>query len=216
MYRDLDVSMIHTLWGMKKRHLIQTYKYTQKGGGPLDSINMGKYRVEHFQDHIYIWSDEFPCVHILLDEHDKTAVLSELAYFRSCTIHGDMERGKGTKEMLDFAFELAKEKGMKAIELMDKSSVLCKETGEDIALGPFKFIQKGRTWYESMGFIPAYPKMYVDAYLEAKQRRKEILDVKFLEQQDCRFLTNKKVYDIMVKELQFGGFYNIVWRKELE
>ena len=212
MYRDMDVRMIQTLWGMNKRHLIQ---YTQKGGGPLDTIVMGKYRVEHFQYHLYIWSNELPCVHILLDEHDKVAVLSELNYHRSCTIRGDMERGDGTKEMLEFAFELAREQGMKAIELMDKSSVTCKETGEDIHLGPFKFLQKGRTWYESMGFIPSYPKMYVDEYLKAKQRRKEILDIQFLEKQDCRYLTNKRVYDIMVKDLQFGGFYNIVWRKEL-
>ena len=211
----MDIHMIQTLWGMKKRHLIEKYKYTQTGGSQLDSIVMGNYRVEHFQDHIYIWSNEFPCIHILLDERDKIAVLSELTYDRSCTVHGDMERGKGTLEMLDFAFELAKDQGMKVIELMDKTSVPCKETGEEIALGPFKFIQKGRTWYESIGFVPVYPKMYVDAYVEAKQLRKDKLDVKFLEQQDCCYLTNKRVYDIMVKDLQFGGFYNIVWRKEL-
>lgn len=215
MYRNMDITMIQTLWGMKKRRMIQNYKYTQKGGGPLDSIVMGKYRVEHFQDHIYIWSNEFPCVHILLDEYEKTAVLSELTYSPSCTIYGNMERGNETKEMLSFAFQFAKEQGMTAIEVMDKSSVPCKETGEELALGPFSFVKKGRTWYESIGFVPMYPKMYVEAYLEAKQRRKEILDVKFLEQQDCKYLTNKRVYDTMVKDLQFGGFYNIVWRKEL-
>lgn len=215
MYRDMDVRMIRTLMAMNKHHLIHNYTYTQKGGGLLDSIVMDKYRVEQFQDHIYIWSDMFPCVHILLDDVGKTAVLSEVMYNRSCTIYGNMERGPETKEMLAFAFQLAREKGMTAVELMDKSSVPCKETGEELALGPLLFVKKGRTWYESMGFVPSYPKMYVDAYLEAKQRRNKVLDVKFLEQQDCRYLTNKRVYDIMVKELQFGGFYNIVWRKEL-
>lgn len=215
MYRDMDIHMIRTLMAMKKQDKIDRYTYIRRGGGPSDSIVMDKYRVEIYDDHIYIWSDEKPCIHILLDEHDKTAVLERLKYDASCTIRGNMKRGTGTKEMLEFAFQLAKERGMTAIELTDKTSVPCEETGEDIALGPFQFIQKGRTWYESMGFVPSYPKMYVDAYLEAKQRRKEVLDVQFLEQQDCRYLTNQRVYDIMVKDLQFGGFYNIVWRKEL-
>lgn len=207
--------MLQTLWAMKKHNLIHNYKYIQKGGGPTESIVLDKYRVETFEDHIYIWSDKRPCVHILLDEVDKNAVLSELFYSPSCTIHGNMKRGTETKEMMFFAFQIAKDMGMKSIELMDKSSVLCDETKEEIALGPFLFIKKGRTWYESMGFRPAYPPMYVKAYQEAKQRRLQLPDIAWLEKQTCEYLTNQKVYDILIHTLKFGGFHNIVWRKEL-
>lgn len=209
----MDIRMVQTLWGMKKHDMIKRYTYS--GGGPRDTKIVGKYRVEEDDDHIYIWSNDRPCLHILLDERDKNAVLSELLYSPNCTVQGNMKRGEDTKAMMEFAFQIAKRRGMKSIELSDKSTVTCEETGEEIDLGPFLFVKKGRTWYESLGFVPAYPPMYVNAYLEAKQRRKDTLDVSFLEKQSCVYLTNRKVYDIMVSDLKFGGFRNIVWRKIL-
>lgn len=206
----MDIRMMETLWGMKKHEMISRYTYS--GGGSRDAKVIGKYRVEEDKDHIYIWSDERPCVHILLDREGKTAVLS---YSPTCTVNGNMKRGEETKAMMEFAFQLAKKKGMKSIELSDKSSAICEETKEEIDLGPFLFVKKGRTWYESLGFVPAYPPMYVEAYRNAKQRRQEVLDVSFLEKQSCVYLTNKRVYDIMVSDLKFGGFRNIVWRKVL-
>lgn len=213
MYRNMDIRMMQTLWGMKKDDMIKRYRYS--GGGPQTAKIIGKYRVEEDKDHIYIWSNERPCLHILLDEEGKTAVLSELLYSPTCTVNGNMKRGDDIKAMIEFAFEIAKKKGMKSIELSDKSTVICEETGEEIDLGPFLFVKKGRTWYESLGFIPAYPPMYVNAYLEARQRRKELPNISFLEQQSCEYLTNKRVYDIMISDLKFGGFRNIVWRKNL-
>ena len=186
------------------------------GGSYETASTVGKYKVEFDTQpngdvQFILWNPNVPCVTIYIHMDTHIAVLNSLQYSPQCTIDGVMKRGQGTKEMLDFAFRLAKKLGASTIELEDESTILC-ETGEKIKLGPFYFLRYGITWYEKyFGFRPKSE--YVDEYTVAKTLRKEQLDLNDLKAKPCSYFT-RKVTDSLLRrvELNFGS---IVWEKPL-
>jgi hypothetical protein len=183
------------------------------GGGEL----MGKYIVEIVDEGeyemIFILSSKRPCIAI---DHDKSnnyaAVLNTVHYDQSCTVDGKMKRGSGTKEMVNFALDLLKKRGVKKVQLTDKSKIDCNGTEVDLKL--MHFFKYGETWYEkNFGFKPEAK--YQTKYEEVKKRRLEKLDVELLKNAPCDEFTDDLLDDILVPKTKFSFHGNIVWEKIL-
>lgn len=194
------------------------HEYCKKyrAGAYVDAQTIEDYKVEYAKQDgsqsILIWSPKEPCVHIVLYDNDTTASLIWVGYDAKCTIQGNMERGTGTRKMLDFAFRLAKQCGATQIELMDDAKVDCK--GKKVDLSPMYFLQHGMTWYESkFGFQPHDE--YKEEYALMKENRKK-LDVAFLQKQPCDYFTRSTVKQLL---RQLDGdrdvFYRMSWVKTL-
>lgn len=164
-----------------------------RGGAYTDAQVIEDYKVEFAKQegsqNILIWNPLEPCVHIVLYDNDTTASLIWVGYDAKCTLDGNMERGTGTRKMLDFAFRLAKQHGATQIELMDDAKIQC--NGKKVDLSPMYFLQFGVTWYESkFGFQPRDE--YKEEYARMKENRKN-LDIPFLRSQPCSYFTRSTV-----------------------
>ena len=147
MYRNQH--MFSTLKHFKHNHWWSVYK--RKGGGYDTAKQIGPYKVETQNDDPYIdiliWNpDNKPCVHMAINTNDKLAVLNSVTYYPKCRTDGYMIRGEGTKQMIQFAFDLAKTYGVERVELMDKSTTDC--NGQLIDLAVYSMFKYGKTWYE--------------------------------------------------------------------
>lgn len=183
-------------------------RYT--GGSYETSDTIGPYRIDiDRQDNgaiqFIVWNPETPCVTVYVYEDE--AILSFLEYSPRCTTTGNMKRGEGTREMLEFVFDFAKKLGAKTIQLTDQSTIRC-ETGETIKLGPYSFFKTGKTWYEKhFGFAPT--EEYREEYENAKKLRKTLS----LGDIPCAQFSRKTMNEFLRKvELDFFG---IVWEKTL-
>lgn len=166
-----------------------------KGGSYLKATQIGNYKVEYVDDdddlQITFWNPDRPCIVAVVLKEMNIAVLNLVQYDTRCTVDGRMENGKGTRDMIKFAIRLLKEKGAKAIQLDDRSTVLC--NGKEIKLGPTYFFRKGETWYEHyFGFQPIRNK---DLYLKAKEIQKTL----GVSEKPCDYFTDDVVYDLMKK-----------------
>lgn len=185
------------------------------GGSYETSETIGKYKVDFEKQksgdlQFIIWNPDRPCLTIYIHKDLKTAILNDVEYSPKCSIDGIMIRGEGTREMLEFAFELAKKYGAERMELNDQSSIRC-VNGEKVKLGAFYFIRYGMTWYEKhFGFKPTQE--YREEYELAKVLRHE-LPLDELKSKPCEYFDRKTTNALMRKlELDFG---EIVWEKTL-
>ena len=171
-----------------------------------------EYAIQEGSQSILIWSPKEPCVHIVLYDNDTIASLIWVGYDAKCNTEGNMERGTGTRKMLDFAFRLAKQHGATHIELMDDAKVDC--NGKKIDLSPMYFLKHGMTWYESkFGFQPRDE--YKEEYAMMKEARKN-LDISFLQKQPCDYFTRSMVRDILRNlDGDRDVFYRTSWIKTL-
>ena len=186
-----------------------------RGGSYTTAETIGNYKVEFEEQpsgdlQFIVWNPDTPCLTIYIHTDSQTAVLNAVQYSPQCTLDGRMKRGEGTRAMLTFAFELAKSRGAKRIQLQDESTITC-ETGETVKLGPFTFIRTGMTWYERhFGFKPL-PE-FQEEYAKAKQLRKT-LSIDDLREKPCSYFDRKTTAGILRQlELDFG---DIVWEKSL-
>ena len=189
-----------------------------RGGAYTDAVEIEGYKVEFVPQYqslnILIWNPVEPCVHIVLSDGDPVASLIWVGYNAKCSVDGKMERGTGTRKMLEFAFRLAKERGATHIELMDDGKIECK--GSKIDLSSMYFLQHGMTWYEAkLGFHPR--EEYAEEYAEMKRHRVERLDVKMLKDQECDYFNRQTVKNLFRQlEGDRDVFYRLSWLKELE
>lgn len=179
-----------------------------KGGNYTTAKQIGEYKIEYFDDddetQLTIWNPDRPCIVIVLIKELETAVLNLVEYDQRCTIDGRMEKGVGTRKMIQFALDLIKEAGAKKVELSDKSSVIC--DGKKIKLGPMYFLKNGQTWYEKyFGFQPIRNK---ELYLKSKKIREE-LD---LTDNSCSYFTDDVIYDL-VRKTEFDKVNDYGWEK---
>jgi hypothetical protein len=179
-----------------------------KGGNYTTAKQIGEYKIEYFDDddetQLTIWNPDRPCIVIVLIKELETAVLNLVEYDQRCTIDGRMEKGVGTRKMIQFALDLIKEAGAKKVELSDKSSVIC--DGKKIKLGPMYFLKNGQTWYEKyFGFQPIRNK---ELYLKSKKIREE-LD---LTDNPCSYFTDDVIYDL-VRKTEFDKVNDYGWEK---
>lgn len=205
-YPKIDNRVQQSLKRMGKVDLWRRYV----GGSFETAETIGNYRVEKSIPsegvlHLILWNPSTPCVSIYI--YGDEAILSSLEYSPKCTIDGRMKRGEGTREMIQFALDLAKQHGAKTIQLQDESTITC-ATGERVKLGPFYFFKYGKTWYEKQfGFSPT-PE-FRDEYARAKELRKK-MDTLTLE---CSYFTRENTFKLLSKvELDFFSF---VWEKTL-
>lgn len=184
---------------------------TGKGYGDVEPI--GDYKVQYDEDdtdlRIILWNPDTPCMVMVIDKRDKSSVINLIKYDARCTLDGKMERGDGTRKMVNFAIDLLKEKGATSVSLMDESTVNC--NGKEIELGPMYFLKHGKTWYERyFGFKPA--ERFREAYEQAKKMRMERLDIERLANQPCTFFTKDVVKDLFA-HIELDEFYRYEWIK---
>ena len=209
----IGLNAMRTLSCLKHDHLAARYS----GGAYKDSQDIEGYNVQTFEGdgftELRIWSPRDQCLGILFEERKKVAILLWLKYYPGCRADGKMERGSGTRKMLEFGLRKATERGYTHIELSDTSKIDCGE--EKVFLAPMYFLQNGVTWYEKyFGFqIDAAHKQ---AYETMKKLRKERLDITELKKQPCEFFTHDVVRAIL---RQIDGDLSVLtmssWVKEL-
>lgn len=179
-----------------------------RAGSYTDAQTIGDYKVEFARQEdslsILIWNPIEPCVHIVLYDNDTVASLIWVGHDSKCTVEGNM---------LNFAFQLVKERGATHIELMDDAKIDCGET--KIELSPMYFLQYGMTWYESkFGFQPK--KEYASEYETMKRNRELLLDIPFLKTQKCEYFTRDTVRSLLRKiDGDKDIFYKTSWIKTL-
>lgn len=183
-------------------------RYT--GGSYETSETIGQYKVEFDRQpngdiQFLLWNPSHPCVTVYI--HKDEAILNSLAYSPKCTTKGNMKRGEGTRAMVQFAIDLAKQLGAKTMQLQDESTITC-ETGGKIKLGPFSFFKHGKTWYEKhFGFYPT--EEWQEEYEHAKELRKT-LDV---QDKPCAFF-DRKTTDALLRKVELN-FFRMVWERSL-
>lgn len=187
-----------------------SYCKSFRAGSYANAKVIDGYRVEYLRQEgslsILIWNPVEPCLHIVLYDTDSVASLIWVGYDGKCTVDGKMERGTGTRRMLQFAFDLAKREGATHIELMDDAKIDC--DGKKIELSPMYFLQHGMTWYEAkFGFQPH--EQYRDEYAEMKRNRDRL---KGLDQKTCSFFTRSNVKTLL-REIEGDRdvFYKMSW-----
>lgn len=181
-----------------------------RGGNYTTAKRIGDYKVEYFDDEselqLTIWNPDRPCIVIVLIKDMETAILNMVEYDTRCTIDGKMEKGVGTRKMIQFALQLIKNAGAKVVQLDDRATVICK--GKEIKLGPMYFFRNGQSWYEKyFGFQPIRNK---DLYVKAKAIQKTL----GLENKECDYFTNDVVYDLM-RKTDYDKINEYGWEKLL-
>lgn len=111
------------------------------GGNYDEAETIGDYKVKRYSDakheHFLILNPDKPCFVMYIEKSSNVAVMSSLDY--------DMRRGDGTRKMVEFALNLAKENGATKMELQDESTIYCEELRAKVKLGPFSFLRQGKT-----------------------------------------------------------------------
>ena len=113
--------------------------------------------------------------------------------------------------MVQFALDYLRDNGATTVSLTDKSTIEC--NGVEVELGPMSFLKYGMTWYEKyFGFQPAprFQKMYI----EAKNRREQMLQTELLSTQPCDFYDFETINDIFAY-IGFVNFHSIEWTRDL-
>jgi hypothetical protein len=185
------------------------------GGGYTESHQIGPYKVEMVDDkddtRIILWNPTRPCVTMVIDRTNNEAVIDVIRYDPDCTSPEKMKRGSGTREMMEFVFDLLRQKGAKKVQLSDASTIVC--NGMEIKLGLMYFLKYGETWYEKHFDFHPTPK-YKNRYQQLKQRRLKLLDTKFLEKQPCEYFSDDVLQDLLIN-IKFDFLQVMVWEKDL-
>lgn len=202
---------INTLVQRSLKRLGKDERWVNYIGGTYETAQtIGEYKVEFSEPskgdtQIVIWNKVNPCISIYIA--DDEAILNTLRYSPHCTLNGQMKRGEGTKKMITFAFELAKQHGAKTVQLQDDSTVQC--DGETINLGPFYFFQHGVTWYEKhFGFYP------IAKFRPDYEHAKELWKTLDIGEVPCSTFNDVTVNKFTVKHFDLV-FSSIVWEKSL-
>jgi hypothetical protein len=186
-----------------------------RGGSYETSKTIGKYKVEYDRNEIglriLIWNPLTPCMAIHVDP-EEGATLDLLRYDPTCEVSGKMVKGKGTRDMIQFALDLVKKEGVTKIQLSDYSTFEC--GGSKISLALFYFILHGKTWYDQYFHFYPVDKSDAEEYERAKQLRKQKLDLEFLKQQTCEYFTQERLKEIS-KRIEFPDLSFVVWEANL-
>lgn len=94
-------------------------------------------------------SREGPCIEITYDTNrESTASLDNLAYYTRCSYDKDLEKRKGTHEMLRSVLKILAKSfpTIKRVILKDVSAFNC--NGRDVWLSYYGILVDGETWYE--------------------------------------------------------------------
>jgi len=107
-----------------------------------------------------------PCFHLSIK--DKVANLISIERGEDCFV----DRHNNTKEMVEIAFKIAKDKGCKTFILTDNSYISCPPTAQ-FKLSDVYFLTTGQTWYESI--LPIKITEYDDEQMAEYRRRAKTL-----------------------------------------
>jgi len=211
----LDIEMRHAHWRQgRDSHIVI-------GGGREDARRVIEdYVVSSYTTddddgtkRFIIWgSTRFRCVDVVAYP-DGTSVLN-VEYDSKCTTRGNMERGDGTKNMLNFTFKMLKLLGVKSVHITDTAKTTCRGTTVKVMLGPMYFLKHGMTWYEKyFGFVPS-PRHVEDVRI-IKESRLQTLDIPALESKPCEEFTDDFIADQLGLLARGTRFQLVEWVKYL-
>ena len=181
------------------------------GGGYTDAIRHGDYMIETQEDEndkrFLLWNPDRPCIAMVIDKSDNTAVIDSIEYSPRCTVDGKMKRGEGTRKMIRTALSVLKTHGSTKVVLSDNSYVIC--DGMKVRLGLMSFFKTGNTWYEKhFGFRPEAK--YAEQYARVKERQKSL----GVSEKPCSYFT-EEVLDELIAKTGFVFFYRMSWELPL-
>jgi len=194
-------TMYHPLMHLKRYERLKTYIYT---GKKVPDEVIRSHKVEIIEDgeyeQIFIWNQRKQRVLIDLDKKEEYAVLNPVC-----------PNPESTKEMIIFALDFLKKRGVKKVQMDDRASVDC--NGEKISLSLIHFFKYGETWYEdNFGFKPTSG--YLDKYNMVKKNRNDLLDVDKLRNTPSADF-NHKIIMVFVEKVDIEFYGSIVWEKTL-
>jgi hypothetical protein len=178
--------------------------YYSVGGAYKDAKLQGPYKVETLEteDEIrYIfWNPIEPCISAVFYKDDKTAVIDTISYSPMCTVDGKMEKGTGTRKMIQYCIDVLESNGAKTISLQDNSNVIC--NGVNVSLGLMYLFKYGQTWYEK--HFQFKPDRKYRAKYEGILAKLPRID------KPCDSFTDD-VVDSLVKHYDLAFWYRIEW-----
>lgn len=207
----LHCNLVASMRICNRREQLRRYR----GGRYQDAETIGNYKIEYIDEgrdmYVMLWNPDRPCVVLVMDTQDKTAQIEHIEYDSRCTVSGHMQRGHGTKDMIDFMIELARSHGITKIQLMDKTSVKCRD-GREVLLGLMHFIKYGMTWYEKYFGFKVVGKNALE-YQHAKEIRKT-MNLPFLTMQSCEYFIDHETE--LLNALGIKHISVFEWEKNLE
>lgn len=203
-YSKIDTQMYDTLRSLERENRWRCYI----GGSYETAEIIGKYKVQIDDEgpyiRILIWNPHIPCIAVDIDKVDKIAVMNSLLYHPKCTIDGKMVRGEGTREMIEFAFDLMRKYGAKKVQLTDRSTMEC--NGKKVNLGVFSLFTNKKTWYENR--FTFYPIGEYAKDFEIARKNIPILNY------SCDFYTQENVKSLL-KKYNIPDIKLLSWEKIL-
>ena len=109
-------------------------KHTQAGyysiGGTYEDANLkGDHKVQTLETdgeiRYIFWNPIEPCISAVFYKDDKTAVIDTISYSPMCNVDGKMQKGAGTRKMIQYCIDILEEAGANTISLQDNSNVIC-------------------------------------------------------------------------------------------
>lgn len=110
--------------GIKYYYLL----YQKEGGGDKPHFDIQIDYCKINKEYQVFIGDKRECVLVLIDKdnHEKVAVLEKFSYNPLCSVDDNLKRGSGMRRMMRETFRFIKKKfGIKRVELMDKSYIVC-------------------------------------------------------------------------------------------
>jgi len=109
------------------------------------------------EDNILVGGLNIKCVHIIINNKKKTALLELVQHHEKCSFFETLKDGIETvdlvKNSLSFVANLYQD--ISKYELVDNSFISCKN-GKRISLADLQFVKYGKTWYENkFGSVPS-------------------------------------------------------------
>ena len=191
------------------RTLQRIGKYTQAGyysvgGAYKDAKLQGPYKVETLETESEIryifWNPIEPCISAVFYKDDKTAVIDTISYSPMSTVDGKMQKGTGTRKMIQYCIDVLESNGANTISLQDNSYVTC--NGVKVPLGLMNLFKYGTTWYERyFQFKPS--EKYRSKYEEMKAKIPRI-------DKPCDYFT-EDVVESLVDKYHLAFWYQIEW-----
>ena len=127
----------------KIKYLIVKIKWAQSGSGNRHVINYREFKnADNGTDTVIFAGNDLPCFSIRIHKTGE-AVLESVTRRKDCFV----DDHDNSKDLVRAAFQLAKNKGAKSLEISDNSFIQCPEK---VMLGDLYFLTTGKTWYESI------------------------------------------------------------------
>ena len=139
------------------------YQFVEKNGVYTFLVQIEREKESNRHNISVISDDELECITVFIYKEFNVAILHNMSYFEGCAKEGLRKPGGGTillKFILNFLTQNKDEFEINKIALTDYSFLNCPSCRDTIKLSRLRLITKGKTWYQSYGFLPVDPDKY--------------------------------------------------------